>query len=82
MDRTAIESAAQQLEVRYDLYKGVPLRGPLGETERTWILVAFAANLDGATVAMTLIIDPESDIAAVGGIVANRQPQRSIRRPP
>jgi acetamidase/formamidase len=29
----------------------VPLRGPLGETERAWIVVAFAADLDDATVA-------------------------------
>jgi acetamidase/formamidase len=51
VDQTAIETAAEDLDIRYDLHKGVPLRGPLGETERTWIVVAFAADLDDATVA-------------------------------
>ena len=51
VDQTAIETAAEDLEVRYDLHKNVPLRGPLGETDTAWIVVAFADNLDDATVA-------------------------------
>ena len=51
VDQTAIETAAEDLDIRYDLHKSVPLRGPLGETESAWILVAFAATLDDATVA-------------------------------
>ena len=50
VDQTAIETAAENLEIRYDLHKQVPLRGPLGEKEDSWIVVAFAANLDDATV--------------------------------
>jgi acetamidase/formamidase len=33
VDQTAIETAAEDLEVRYGLHKQVPLRGPLGETD-------------------------------------------------
>ena len=33
VDQTAIETAAENLEVRYDLHKGVALGGPLGETD-------------------------------------------------
>jgi acetamidase/formamidase len=51
VDQTAIETAAEDLDIRYDLHKNVPLRGPLGETDTAWIVVAFAANLDDATVA-------------------------------
>jgi len=51
VDQTAIETAAEELDVRYDLHKSVPLRGPLGETESAWIVVAFAASLDEALVA-------------------------------
>jgi acetamidase/formamidase len=51
VDQTAIETAAEELDVRYDLHKNVPLRGPLGETESAWIVVAFAASLDDALVA-------------------------------
>jgi acetamidase/formamidase len=29
----------------------VPLRGPLGETDTTWIVIGFAGNLDDALVA-------------------------------
>ena len=51
VDQTAIETAAENLEIRYDLHKQVALRGPLGETEEAWIVVAFAASLDDALVA-------------------------------
>jgi acetamidase/formamidase len=51
VDQTAIETAAEDLAIRYDLHKGVPLRGPLGETDAAWIVIGFAANLDDALVA-------------------------------
>src|SRR5580692_9532713 len=51
VDQTAIETAAEDLEIRYDLHKRVALRGPLGETEEAWIMVAFATSLDDALVA-------------------------------
>ena len=51
VDQTAIETAAENLEIRYDLHEQVALRGPLGETEDAWIVVAFAASLDDALVA-------------------------------
>ena len=49
--RAAIETAAEDLTIRYDLHKDVPLRGPLGETRSTWIVIGFGANLDDALVA-------------------------------
>ena len=51
VDQTAIETAAENLEIRYDLRKQVALRGPLGETDTAWIVVAFATSLDDALVA-------------------------------
>ena len=51
VDQTAIETAAEDLQIRYDLHKQVALRGPLGETDTYWIVVAFAASLDDALVA-------------------------------
>ena len=39
VDQTAIETAAEDLTIRYDLRKGVPLRGPIGETETAWIVI-------------------------------------------
>jgi acetamidase/formamidase len=48
VDQTAIETAAEDLTIRYDLHKGVPLRGPLGETDAAWIVIGFGANLDDA----------------------------------
>jgi acetamidase/formamidase len=50
VDQTAIETAAENLEIRYDLHKNVPLSGPLGETPDAWILIGFAASLDDALV--------------------------------
>ncbi len=34
VDQTAIETAAEDLEIRYDLHKDVPLAGPLVETDQ------------------------------------------------
>jgi acetamidase/formamidase len=51
VDQTAIETAAENLEIRYDLHHQSGLRGPLGETDTTWIIIGFADNLDGALVA-------------------------------
>jgi len=51
VDQTAIETAAEVLEVRYDLHKGVALRAPLAETPSDWIGLGFADNLDDALVA-------------------------------
>ena len=50
VDQTAIETTAEDLEIRYDLHKQVALRDPLGETDTAWILIGFAANLDDALV--------------------------------
>jgi acetamidase/formamidase len=51
VDQTAIETAAEDLVIRYDLRKQVPLRGPLGETAGTWIVIGFGQTLDDALVA-------------------------------
>jgi acetamidase/formamidase len=51
VDQTAIETAAQDLEIRYDLHKNVALAGPLGETDTTWIVIGFGTDLDDALVA-------------------------------
>src|ERR1700684_4049080 len=51
VDQTAIETAAENLEIRYDLHKQVALRGPLGETDTAWIVVAFATSPEDALVA-------------------------------
>jgi acetamidase/formamidase len=51
VDQTAIETAAEDLKIRYDLHKSVALRAPLVETKTTWICIGFADNLDDALVA-------------------------------
>jgi acetamidase/formamidase len=51
VDQTAIETAAEDLKIRYDLHKGVPLTGPLGETSTHWIGLGFGESLDDALVA-------------------------------
>jgi acetamidase/formamidase len=51
VDQTAIETAAEDLKIRYDLHKKVNLRGPLAETPSHWIGMGFADNLDDALVA-------------------------------
>jgi acetamidase/formamidase len=50
VDQTAIETAAEDLKIRYDLHKKVSLRGPLAETPSHWIGMGFAENLDDALV--------------------------------
>ena len=50
VDQTAIETAAEDLKIRYDLHKSVALEGPLGETSTDWIGIGFADNLDDALV--------------------------------
>jgi acetamidase/formamidase len=51
VDQTAIETAAEDLCIRYLLHKNVALRGPLLETESAWICIGFGENLDDALVA-------------------------------
>jgi len=51
VDQTAIETAAEDLQIRYDLHKNVDLRAPLAETESAWIGMGFAESLDDALVA-------------------------------
>jgi acetamidase/formamidase len=50
VDQTAIETAAEDLQIRYDLHKAVALQGPLGETPTHWVGIGFAENLDEALV--------------------------------
>jgi acetamidase/formamidase len=50
VDQTAIETAAELVEVRYTLRRQVPLRAPLLDTRDAWILIGFADNLDDALV--------------------------------
>jgi acetamidase/formamidase len=50
VDQTAIETAAENLEIRYDLHKNVALRAPLAETPHSWILIGFGDSLDEALV--------------------------------
>jgi acetamidase/formamidase len=51
VDQTAIETAAESLELRYDLHQNVALRAPLAETADSWIIIGFAASLDDALTA-------------------------------
>jgi acetamidase/formamidase len=51
VDQTAIETAAERLEVRYELHRNVALRAPLVSTATSWILIGFADSLDDALVA-------------------------------
>jgi len=51
VDQTAIETAAEDLQIRYYLHKNVALAGPLAETATHWIGLGFADNLDDALVA-------------------------------
>ncbi|PPG15054.1 acetamidase [Rathayibacter sp. AY1E8] len=50
VDQTAIETAAEELVIRYDLHRAVPLAGPLVETTTEWIGFGFSDNLDDALV--------------------------------
>jgi acetamidase/formamidase len=51
VDQTAIETAAEDLKIRYELRKNVDLAGPLAETPTSWIGLGFADALDDALVA-------------------------------
>ena len=51
VDQTAIETAADDLQIRFSLHKQVPLMGPLAETPTHWIGFGFADSLDNALVA-------------------------------
>src|SRR5580658_9404276 len=51
VDQTAIETAAEDLQIRYDLHKGLGLAGPLAETPTHWVGLGFADTLDDALVA-------------------------------
>jgi acetamidase/formamidase len=51
VDQTAIETAAEDLKIRYDLHKAVGLEGPLAETSNDWIGIGLGENLDDALVA-------------------------------
>jgi acetamidase/formamidase len=48
VDQTAIETAAENLEIRYDLHSGVALTAPLVETPDSWIVIGLAGSLDDA----------------------------------
>lgn len=48
VDQTGIESAMEELRVRYTVHKGVRLAGPTIETPTHWIVMAFADSLDTA----------------------------------
>jgi acetamidase/formamidase len=48
VDQTGIESAMEELRVRYTVHKRVTLTGPTIETPEHWIVMAFAASLDEA----------------------------------
>jgi acetamidase/formamidase len=51
VDQTAIETAAEDLQIRYNLHETVALKSPLAETPTAWIGLGFADNLDDALVA-------------------------------
>ena len=51
VDQTAIETAAEDLQIQYDLHKRVALHGPLAETPTSWIGLGFGESLDDALVA-------------------------------
>jgi acetamidase/formamidase len=51
VDQTAIETAAEDLQIRFRLHKSVGLTSPLAETATHWIALGFADTLDDALVA-------------------------------
>jgi acetamidase/formamidase len=51
VDQTAIETAAEDLQIQFDLHKNVGLTSPIAETPTHWIGLGFADNLDDALVA-------------------------------
>jgi len=48
VDQTSIETAMEELRVRYHVHKHVALQGPTVETPTHWIVMAFADSLDSA----------------------------------
>src|ERR1700683_1360063 len=50
VDQTAIETAAENLTIRYQLHKNVALRSPLLETKSAWICIGFGGGLNDALV--------------------------------
>jgi acetamidase/formamidase len=48
VDQTSIETAMEELHVRYHLHKGVSLSGPTVETPTHWIVLGFSDSLDTA----------------------------------
>jgi acetamidase/formamidase len=50
VDQTAIETAAEDLQIQYELHKLVDLNAPLVETTDHWIGIGFADSLDDAIV--------------------------------
>ncbi len=50
VDQTAIETAAEQLKIKYVLNPGVALKSPLAETGTHWIGISFGEDLDSALV--------------------------------
>jgi acetamidase/formamidase len=51
VDQTAIETAAEDLQIQFDLHKNGGLTSPIAETPTHWIGLGFADNLDDALVA-------------------------------
>jgi acetamidase/formamidase len=51
VDQTAIETAADDLKIRYDLHHQPGLTSPLAETPTHWIGLGFGESLDDALVA-------------------------------
>jgi acetamidase/formamidase len=51
VDQTAIETAADDLQIRYDLHHQPGLKAPLAETATHWIGIGFGTSLDDALVA-------------------------------
>ena len=51
VDQTAIETAAEDLQIRYDLHRQPGLTAPMAETPTHWIGIGFGESLDDALVA-------------------------------
>jgi acetamidase/formamidase len=51
VDQTAIETAADDLQIRYGLHHQPDLKAPLAETPTHWIGIGFGTSLDEALVA-------------------------------
>ncbi len=48
VDQTSIETAMEEVRVRYHVHKQVALTGPTVETPTHWIVMAFSDSLDSA----------------------------------